>query len=215
MGTETGTLVSCRYSQQTLSSDAQIILMPARLNYFHTRFYPQHLWSSVFASHEKPFQLRWLTFWKPHTLLQAKSCIQVHAESSTEINGKHAAASMGGPHLPSFPSVLPPLSFKHFEDCCNCFWAKQTLFQWLFVPGSFHLTAEFLVLGPQINFSSMNVYNIHKWVEWRHWNRISASANEAGIGSGEKNEGRWNVIQEEGLSKSAKRHLINLNEEKY
>lgn len=53
----------------------------------------------------------------------------------------------------------------------------------------------------------MDVCNIHKWVGWRHWNKISESANEAGTGSTENNEGQWNPIQgEEGLSKSANKH---------
>lgn len=55
----------------------------------------------------KVIQLQGLTFRKPRRLLQAKSCIQVHAESPGEINGKCAAASLGGPRLPWLPSVLP------------------------------------------------------------------------------------------------------------
>lgn len=54
----------------------------------------------------KVIQLQGLTFRKPHRLLQAISCIQVHAESPSKINGKRAAASLGGPHLPWLPSVL-------------------------------------------------------------------------------------------------------------
>lgn len=42
--------------------------------------------------------------------------------------------------------------------------------------------------------------------------KISESANEAGVGSRENDKEQWNLIQgEEGLSKNANRHPINLN----
>lgn len=108
-------------------------------------------------------------FWKPHRLLQAKSCIRVYAESPTEINGKHAAASPGGPNLPSFSSVLPPCLLSILRTVVTASEQSTHYFSDFFLLVHFTWRQNFLVLGPQINFSSTNVYDIHKWVEWRHW----------------------------------------------
>ena len=50
-----GILFSYGHSQQTLSSDPQVILMHAVLNYSHLTFHPWHCWSLIFAYHESRF----------------------------------------------------------------------------------------------------------------------------------------------------------------
>ena len=164
----------------------------------------------------KSFRLQRPTSSKPHRLLPAKSYIQVHAESPTEINGKRAAASPGGPHLPSLPSVLVSCLLTSWRVIVTASEQSTHSVPVTFLLPHFTWRLNFFVLGPQINFSSVDVYNIHKWVGWKQWNKISESANEAGIGSRGNNEGQWNLIQgEESLSMSTKRHSINLNDDKY
>lgn len=101
---ENSTLVNNRHSQETLCSD------PAHT--CNVELFPPWILSVALLMLSlcllwKKFQLQWLTFWKPHRLLQAKSYIQAPAESPTEINGHHAGAFLCRPHLPSVPSILP------------------------------------------------------------------------------------------------------------
>ena len=164
----------------------------------------------------KSFQLQRPTSSKPHRLLPAKSYIQVHAESPTEINGKRAAASPGGPHLLLLPLVLLTCFLTIWRVVVTASEQSTHSVAMTFLLACFTWRLNFLVLGPQINFSSVDVCNTHKWVGWKQWNKISESANEAGIGSRGNNEGQWNLIQgEESLSVSTKRHSINLNDDKY
>lgn len=90
----------------------------------------------------KVIQLQGLTFRKAHRLLQAKSCVQVPAESPSKINGKRAAASLGGPRLPWLPSVLLTCLLSTLKTVVPAS-EKSTCSVSVTLAGSFHLKAEY------------------------------------------------------------------------
>ena len=113
----------------------------------------------------KSFQLQRPTSSKPHRLLPAKSYIQVHAESPTEINGKRAAASPGGPHLLLLPLVLLTCFLTIWRVVVTASEQSTHSVAMTFLLACFTWRLNFLVLGPQINFSSVDVCNTHPSIE--------------------------------------------------